>query len=73
MPSKNPKARSLAGQIAVAYSRGKGDSPAVQALQRDLRALNLEAQVARVVAQAPPLTDAQVARIVDLLVSGDPA
>jgi hypothetical protein len=41
-------------------------------LKRDLRAEVLAEHVARVVAEAPPLTDAQAQRIVGLLLTGGP-
>ncbi|WP_415855634.1 hypothetical protein [Sinomonas sp. G460-2] len=71
MPSKNPTARSIQATVAVAYSRGKGDTPEIQELRRDLRAIKLEEYVRKIVAEAPPLTPEQAARISALLWGGD--
>lgn len=46
------------------------DDPDLVAARRDLRALRLEDHVTKVLAEAPPLTDAQLARIAGILRAG---
>jgi hypothetical protein len=48
----------------------RADDPELLDARRNLRALKLEEHVARVVAEAPPLTDEQRERITALLRAG---
>lgn len=48
----------------------RGDTEAAALAGRDLRAVKLEEHIARVVAEAPPLTDEQRVRLAGLLVGG---
>ena len=68
MPSSgtSPGVRSLQGKVAAARRWGQ----ASQELERDYAAERLAEHVARVVAQAPPLTSAQRDRIAGLLRAG---
>lgn len=58
---------SARGRLAVLRRWRSDDDPAVQDAKRDLTAETLAAHVARVVADAPPLTQAQRDRIAGLL------
>jgi len=54
-------------RVARAHRFHGPDSPEVVEARRDLAGENLAAYVSRVVADAPPLTDDQVARVAALL------
>lgn len=58
-----PRVRHLRSQVAAAAKHGNDATEA----RRELAATVLEAYVARVVAAAPPFTDAQIARLQALL------
>ena len=56
----------------AALSRDRAsDDPLLIAARQNLRAARLEDHVARVVAEAPPLTTEQRERIASLLIGGD--
>ncbi|KQZ10041.1 hypothetical protein ASD19_10840 [Microbacterium sp. Root53] len=63
MPAQG-STRSLQGRKAAAVRWGKPD---VDAIDRDFAAAKLEEYISAVVAGAPPLTPAQVDRIVTIL------
>lgn len=56
-------------RLARLHQTHGADSPEVANARRDLRAARLEDAVAKVVAEAPPLTTDQRARIIGLLQS----
>ena len=64
---RNPESRRLRGKIAAATRFAPEKVPA---LQRDLRASNLEQTVRETLAAAPPLTVEQRQRIARLLSGG---
>ena len=66
MPSASSTTRSLQGQFAAARRWGRDSHD----LERDYAAERLAEHVAKVVAQAPPLTPAQRDRIAVLLRGG---
>lgn len=65
MAAVDQASRSAAARVA-AISRHHGPCAAAEA-RRDLRAARLEDYVARIVSEAPPLTDEQATRIASLL------
>lgn len=65
-----PTWQSHRGRAAVLVRDHGPDHPEAQAELRDMRAERLAEHVAKVVAQAPPLTDAQRERVVALLRAG---
>jgi hypothetical protein len=64
------RARVAALERSVRAGERPADDPALEEARRNLRALRLEDHVAKVIAGWPPLTDAQVNRIVALLTAG---
>lgn len=68
MPAHNPEQRRLQAHLAVATRDGHHGKAATAG--RDLRALQLEDHIRRVVAIAPPLDPAQVDRLTVLLRAG---
>ncbi len=66
MPSKDPEKRSQSARIAAA-TRWGNKSTQIKDIQRDLAAERLESYIARVVAEAPPLSPEQLDRIAVLL------
>lgn len=70
MPAKDPDQRTLVARVAaLKRHRGKTD-PELSEARRELRAARLSDHVARVVAEAPPLTPDQCERIAILLRGG---
>ena len=69
MPTRTP-VRPVAvarGRVAALTRSRTADDPELVGAKRDLKAASLEAHVARVVAEAPPLTVEQRDRIAALL------
>ena len=60
-------AQTLSARGRLGYAKKSGDPAAVAAAKRDLAAAKLEDYITAVVAGAPPLTPAQVDRIVTIL------
>ncbi len=58
-------------KLARLHQTHSPDSPEIRDARRDLRAARLEDHVAKAVAEAPPFTDEQRARIAALLRAGD--
>lgn len=57
----------------LGYAKRIGDPQTVSDAKRDLAAAKLEAYIARVVAEAPPLTSAQRDKLAGLLRTAEPA
>lgn len=70
MAQLSAAANSARGKIAALSRSRTPDDPELIEARRNLRAARLEDHVARVVAEAPPLTNAQRDRIAALLRSG---
>jgi hypothetical protein len=68
MPSHDPAQRSLHGRRAIAMRWG--DTETAEITGRDLRALQLEEQIRRLVDAWPPLTPAQRDHLAGLLAGG---
>lgn len=68
MAAKTAEQRRLAAQVAASVRWGKDDAGP----RRELATNALEAHIRRVVAEAPPLSDAQKARLTTLLNSPPP-
>lgn len=62
--------RSERARIAALHRSRPADDPDLLNAYRDMRAEILAEHVARVVAEVPPLTDAQCQRIAALLLAG---
>lgn len=56
----------------IAHAKKKNPDANVTELRRQLRAERLEEYIARVLAEAPPLTSSQRARLRDVLTGGSP-
>lgn len=70
MPVKDPATRTArARRAALVRHRGADDPQALEAA-RDVRAASLAQHIARVAAEAPPLTDEQRDRLAVLLRGG---
>ena len=69
MPRSTPEQRHLQARKAIATRWG--DTETASTAGRDLRALQLEAHVRQVVAEAPPLTQEQIDRIAAALGRAD--
>jgi hypothetical protein len=54
-------------RIAALTRSRQADDPELVAARRNLKAMRLEEHVARVLAEAPPLTDEQRTRLAELL------
>jgi hypothetical protein len=68
MGARRGTVRTRTATTIAAITRHNGpEDPRLPELQRDLRAAMLEEHIQRVVAEAPPLTDDQRARLAGLL------
>ena len=70
MSTKSPLWRHLRGRVASLSRDRSPNDPELLDAKRRLRALSLEEHVAAKVAEFPPLSDAQRARIATLLRGG---
>lgn len=70
MPAKSPKVRAAASRIAALSRSRAADDPDLLDARRSLRAERLAEHIARVVAEAPPLTDEQRDELAVLLRGG---
>ena len=67
-----PEGRSLRGRVAILARRRGPDAPEVLEGRRVLKAAAAERYIRELVAEAPPLTESQRARLAVLLLSPPP-
>lgn len=70
MATLSPVARTERARIASLSRSRDADDPELVEARRNLRAATLESHIARVLAEAPPLTDEQRVRLAGLLAGG---
>ncbi|MGP5522883.1 hypothetical protein ACTXM3_06235 [Glutamicibacter arilaitensis] len=61
----------LQARAALGVASRRGDKGAIESARRDLAAAKLAAYVEKVVAEAPPLTDEQRARVSAIVNGGE--
>ncbi|WP_298942687.1 hypothetical protein [uncultured Microbacterium sp.] len=69
----SPSIASARGRIGGLVRDRRADDPELIDARRDLAAEKIAAYIARVVAEAPPLTDTQRSRLAALLTAASPA
>lgn len=69
MKQPSPERRKARARHNGIKSRYGADAPETLAAREELRALAAEEQITRIVAEAPPLTEAQRARLAVLLLA----